>query len=44
MSRWRRAAAIGEMGGRRFLLAPGCSVDPKTPEANLRALVEAARS
>ena len=38
------AAAIGEMGGRRFLLAPGCSIDPQTPEANLRALVEAARS
>jgi uroporphyrinogen decarboxylase len=38
------AAAIGEMGARRFLLAPGCSVDPKTPEANLRALVGAARS
>jgi len=31
-------------GGRRFLLAPGCSIDPQTPEANLRALVEAARS
>jgi len=38
------AAAIGEMGGKRFLLAPGCSIDPQTPEANLRALVEAAHS
>jgi uroporphyrinogen-III decarboxylase len=27
-----------------LLLAPGCSIDPQTPEANLRALVEAARS
>lgn len=36
--------AIQETGGRRFLLAPGCSIDPRTPEANLRALAEAARS
>ncbi|HEU4758860.1 MAG TPA: uroporphyrinogen decarboxylase family protein [Dehalococcoidia bacterium] len=35
--------AVAETGGRRFLLAPGCSIDPGTPEANLRALVEAAR-
>lgn len=27
-----------------FLLAPGCSIDPATPEANLRALVKAART
>ena len=28
---------------RHHLLAPGCSIDPATPEANLRALVKAAR-
>jgi len=32
--------AIEETGGRRFLLAPGCSIDPASPEANLRALAE----
>ena len=31
-------AAIEETNGRRFLLAPGCSVDPQAPEANLHAL------
>jgi len=36
--------AIGQMNGRRFLLAPGCSADPQTPEANLLALIQAARS
>jgi uroporphyrinogen decarboxylase len=35
--------AINQTNGVRFLLAPGCSIDPKTPEANLRALVKAAR-
>ncbi len=35
--------AVQQTAGRRFLLAPGCSIDPATPEANLRALVEAAR-
>ncbi|MFQ6019607.1 MAG: uroporphyrinogen decarboxylase family protein [Dehalococcoidia bacterium] len=35
-------AAIAETGGRRFLLAPGCSVDPQAPAANLHALREAA--
>ncbi|MEX1194882.1 MAG: uroporphyrinogen decarboxylase family protein [Dehalococcoidia bacterium] len=35
------AEAIEETGGRRFLLAPNCSIDPATPEANLFALVEA---
>ncbi len=35
--------AIEQTGGRRFLLGPGCSADPSTPEANLRALVQAAR-
>ena len=33
--------ALEETGGRRFLLAPNCSVDPTTPEQNLFALVEA---
>src|SRR6266508_4298335 len=35
--------AIEQTSGRRFLLGPGCSADPSTPEANLRALVKAAR-
>jgi len=30
--------ALSETGGRRFLLAPGCSVPPQTPEANLLAV------
>ena len=30
--------ALVETGGRRFLLAPGCSIPPETPEANLRAV------
>ena len=33
-----------DTAGRRFLLAPGCSISPKTPPANLHAAVEAARS
>lgn len=36
-------AAIKATGGRRFLLAPGCSIAPTTPEANLRAMIAAAR-
>jgi uroporphyrinogen decarboxylase len=32
--------ALAETGGRRFLLAPGCSVPPETPEANLRAALD----
>ncbi len=36
-------AALAETGGRRFLLAPGCSVAPRTPAANLHALREAVR-
>jgi len=36
--------AISETGGRRFLLAPGCSIEPHTPEANLRTLVQVTRS
>lgn len=35
--------ALRQTGGRRFLLAPGCSIDPRTPEANLRAMLEAVR-
>lgn len=34
--------AIASTGGRGLLLAPGCSVPPRAPEANLRAMVEAA--
>ncbi len=36
--------AISQTGGKRFLLAPGCSIDPTTPETNLRALVQVPRS
>ena len=35
--------AIVETGGARFLLAPGCSIDPATPEVNLRTLAQAVR-
>ena len=35
--------AIEETGGRRFLLAPGCSISPQTPEPHIRAMLEAAR-
>lgn len=35
--------ALEETGGRRVLLAPGCSIPPRTPPANLRAAAEAAR-
>ena len=34
-------AAIDSTGGRRLLIAPGCSISPQTPEANLRAAREA---
>ena len=37
-------AAVVTTGGRRFLLAPGCSIAPQTPEANLRAMIAAARA
>ncbi len=33
-----------ETGGRRLLLAPGCSIPPRTPAANLRAAAEADRA
>jgi uroporphyrinogen decarboxylase len=35
--------AIVETGGKRFLLAPGCSIDPTTSEVNLRALAQSVR-
>jgi uroporphyrinogen decarboxylase len=35
--------AVAGTGGRRHLLAPGCSVPPQVPEANLRAAAEAVR-
>jgi uroporphyrinogen decarboxylase len=35
------AEALEETGGRQFLLAPNCSIDPESPEQNLFALVEA---
>lgn len=35
--------ALRQTGGRRFLLAAGCSISPQTPPQNLRAAVEAAR-
>ncbi len=36
-------AAVAETSGEGLLLAPGCSVPPETPEANLRAVTESAR-
>jgi len=36
--------AIDSTGGRRVLVAPGCSIPPRTPEANLRAALEADRA
>src|SRR5262249_332599 len=36
--------ALEETGGRRLLLAPGCSIPPATPPANLRAAAEVARA
>ena len=35
------AEALDQTSGRGFLLAPGCSISPETPPANLRAAVEA---
>ena len=35
-------AAISSMGGRGLLIAPGCSVPPRAPEANLRLMMKAA--
>jgi len=36
LSQYRRA--LEETGGRRWMVAPGCSIAPTTPEANLTAL------
>ncbi len=36
--------ALEQTGGRRFLVAPGCSIQPRTPTENVRAAVEAARN
>lgn len=36
--------AIAETGGRRVLIAPGCSIPPWTPKANLEAAAAAARA
>lgn len=36
--------AIAETGGRRVLIAPGCSIPPWTPKANLEAAAAAART
>lgn len=35
--------ALELTGGRRFLLAPGCSIPPATPQANLEAVIKAVR-
>ena len=40
--RRQAADAIASTGGRGLLLAPGCSVPPRAPDANLRAMMEAA--
>jgi hypothetical protein len=37
-------SALSATGGRRALIAAGCSVDPSTPVANLQALRDAARA
>lgn len=37
-----REAKASTDGGRGLLLAPGCSVPPQAPDANLRAMMEAA--
>jgi uroporphyrinogen decarboxylase len=37
-----RDAIASTGGGRGLLLAPGCSVPPRAPDANLRAMMEAA--
>jgi uroporphyrinogen decarboxylase len=34
-------AAVAATGGRGLLIAPGCSVPPRAPDANLRAMMEA---
>jgi uroporphyrinogen decarboxylase len=36
-------AAIDQTGGERVLVAPGCSIPPRTPAANLAAAARAAR-
>jgi uroporphyrinogen decarboxylase len=35
--------AIEQTGGERLLVAPGCSIPPRTPPANLAAAAHAAR-
>ncbi len=35
---------LEQTGGRRWLVAPGCSIPPEVPAANLRAVAEAARA
>jgi uroporphyrinogen-III decarboxylase len=37
-------AALAETAGRRWLVAPGCSIPPDTPAENLRAVQEAVAS
>jgi uroporphyrinogen decarboxylase len=39
--RSERDAAIASAGGRGVIVAPGCSVPPEAPEANLRAITDA---
>lgn len=36
--------AVAQLGGRRLMVAPGCVIPVATPEANVRAVVEAVRS
>ncbi|HEV8191372.1 MAG TPA: uroporphyrinogen decarboxylase family protein, partial [Ktedonobacterales bacterium] len=35
--------AIAQTGGRRVLVAPGCSIPPRTPKANLEAAAAVVR-
>jgi uroporphyrinogen decarboxylase len=39
LEEYRRALAL--TGGRRWMVAPGCSIPPETPAANLRAIRQA---
>lgn len=36
--------ALAHTGGKRLLLAPGCSISPQTPPANIRAAVETVKA
>jgi uroporphyrinogen decarboxylase len=35
--------AVTQTGGRRLVVAPGCVIPTNTPEANIRAVLDAVR-